>query len=735
MDTDRDIQRAIDSGTRNKEAMELIHNWCRHARVEKFGGTGLIEMETGLPIGHHSMACDHASAGGFACWDIGEAALHFYDRNCVECIHRVPVRLPNITGLLQKRGAYRKREEDERREIKNRTTAQREIRQNARQALRCQLNPVSATIVDVLEELDQDTEGKAHEKLIGMAQLAPETFTPTVVEYCFSMLENRETWFDKTGLQILDKLTLDQARLTRCALLSLAEHHSVEVAAKIIEENNKLIDESLVANALPALILHANPDSTPFMIERKLVPEPLVAVHRAHRVATETGIGRLLDERDPYLIDLAVRAIQVLAREDQSIAYRFSRSLVAKLAYAHLVIDYRDTWYAGEDHAIHDLQITLALALEYNPVDTDALIAKFMANASSEGEKRLYKIYSNLLHSYSYGENNQLASRAAIKVAFKRILNAVSTLTNEDVLRELQSAFSYLSDDDLLSVAKDELTGILGTAILLDSRIHNFDAELVPNNNFLSHLERQNYRNVLLDLQNSLVKLAATSASDSELAIQEYIEILGQIPEGQDQLRSVMIKNAHRLMESPSGLNAVLPALYTAMFGSSSLVRASAARVVGKLNRRGREDVPDLLYEGFTALLFDSYVIVHKAAVDALENLELPKNFDLLAKLAIAAWIENYSISKTDDRFLIKSIQLYLRRYATEQQRRDHLGRFFVTLLNKIDINAVAENIQRFQYYLRETDGFADLVLKTMTNSNMMQYRIAPAPPHCHIDE
>ena len=44
MDTDRSIQRAIASGTRNKEAMELVHNWCRHARVEKFGGTGILSF-------------------------------------------------------------------------------------------------------------------------------------------------------------------------------------------------------------------------------------------------------------------------------------------------------------------------------------------------------------------------------------------------------------------------------------------------------------------------------------------------------------------------------------------------------------------------------------------------------------------------------------------------------------------------------------------------------------------
>jgi hypothetical protein len=52
---DLDIQRAIEDGKQNLEAKEFIQNWCRHARVEKFGGTGLIEMQTGLPIGRGSV--------------------------------------------------------------------------------------------------------------------------------------------------------------------------------------------------------------------------------------------------------------------------------------------------------------------------------------------------------------------------------------------------------------------------------------------------------------------------------------------------------------------------------------------------------------------------------------------------------------------------------------------------------------------------------------------------------
>lgn len=97
---DRDIQRTIKAGEKNRRTTELIHNWCRHAEVEKMGGTGLIEMQTGLPIGHHAMVCKHAPASGIAAWDLADAALDFHDRNCVVCKLRSPVRLPNLSELL-----------------------------------------------------------------------------------------------------------------------------------------------------------------------------------------------------------------------------------------------------------------------------------------------------------------------------------------------------------------------------------------------------------------------------------------------------------------------------------------------------------------------------------------------------------------------------------------------------------------------------------------------------------
>ena len=129
------IDNAIAAGKKNRRAKELVENWCSHARVVKFGGTGLIEAQTGLPIGHHSIECDYAEAGGIATWLIADAALDFHDRNCVGCAHRVPVRLPNLIELLKVRDEQRQRRQIEEQRLAKEVAGALAARHDKRQAL------------------------------------------------------------------------------------------------------------------------------------------------------------------------------------------------------------------------------------------------------------------------------------------------------------------------------------------------------------------------------------------------------------------------------------------------------------------------------------------------------------------------------------------------------------------------------------------------------------------------
>ena len=105
MSVDRKLEKTLAAGERNAATLELIKNWCAHVRVTKFGGTGLVEVYTGYPIGHHGLECDFAPASGGAFWDLRDSALDFYDRNCARLSGALPPRIGMLPPLRGGAGA------------------------------------------------------------------------------------------------------------------------------------------------------------------------------------------------------------------------------------------------------------------------------------------------------------------------------------------------------------------------------------------------------------------------------------------------------------------------------------------------------------------------------------------------------------------------------------------------------------------------------------------------------
>ena len=97
------------------------------------------------------MACDHASIGGIVGWDLAENALDFHDRHCITCTQRMPVRLPNLTLLLQRRNALMQRVDAEKQNRERKAAAQLAARKVERQSLRATLDHLSAAILDLVD--------------------------------------------------------------------------------------------------------------------------------------------------------------------------------------------------------------------------------------------------------------------------------------------------------------------------------------------------------------------------------------------------------------------------------------------------------------------------------------------------------------------------------------------------------------------------------------------------------
>jgi hypothetical protein len=720
MGLDHKIQEAITAGERNKEAMELIRNWCSHARVEKFGGIGIVEAQTGLPIGHHSMACDFASAPGMAMSDLAEAALDFHDRNCIGCPHRVPVGLPNLAKLVGERDDARARHAAEQLARQQAQASEHALRRQRRAHLRARLPALAASIIDLVDELDGPTPNDAATKLSATVKLAADTFDPLVIEYFFELLEHRERWFDEVGLQLLEHLNVNSSRLTRCAMLVLGNSWSEGTAAKIVETHAALVDEAQVAAAVPALIEHANPRHYPMQTRRVCIPGPLFALYRAQPIATECAIAALLDQYEPHFVSVGARGLESLAERDSSLPSRFIRSLLAKLVRSKRLMRPEPS-ELRTDGVLDDLQRALALAFHFNPVETDVLAMQFAAGAAGEEEVLIYKVYELILRGRRR-DSTQLLPDAADRIAIRRLLTVATQSSSYDVLQEIHGAFTYIAEE-LVPLAREELSNILGAAIMLTDRIDGGTLTPVLENNPLSELERSNVRDQRINVQRALIDWASAAASGDQTATVQYLEVLDKIRVEHEVLRADLVRQLHKLMRSPVGVNAVLPTLYSAMFGTVVRVRAAAAEALGNLDDRARDDMPGLVYEALVAQLRDSYVMVHKTALETLTRSELSGALNRDAQAAVVTLINAYARNRDDDRFLLECICLYADRYTTEAERAGQLGDILVRLVDEMKPDVVSKELRRLRRQFGQKPRFADIVLRVFEESRALGYR------------
>ena len=667
------------------------------------------------------MACQYATASGMAMWDLGEAALDFHDRNCVGCAHRAPVGFPNLSKLIGERDNARA-QEAARRKVREDTLATKLAARRARRSgLRAALPPLAASILDIVDELDGPHPGNAAAQLLGTAKLAPDTFDPALIEHFFELMENREQWFYDSGLKVIRQLNADATRLVRYAMLALSDSRSHDDAAEVVELHAPLVNEGEISAALPALIERAHPRQYPMQSQVIAIPGPLIALYGAHPQAVERVLDSLLNREEPHFVSIGARGIALLATVDASLPCRFDRSLIAKLVRARHLMQQETPSPFGEGGVLADLREALALAIQAEPDKTDALAVQFLAGASSDDEIQIYKVYELVLRGRRR-RNQTLAADAADRTALRRLLSASTQTDSYDVLHELLGAFTYVAEE-LISLAREELANILGAALILSDKIHAPEATVIVQNNPVSPLERSNVRDQRINLQRALVDWAAEAASGDSVATTEYLDVLSRVRDEHELLRARLTKQAYRLMRAPDGLNAALPMIYSALFGTAVRVRAAAAGAIGKLNSKTKDDLPNLVYEALVAQLTDSFVMVHQAAFETLEHTDLPADLDREARGAVLALIDSYHKSRKDDRFLLDCICLYVDRYATQAEKTGRLVDALLEMIGKLKADDIVDEHRRLSRQFGDKPRFADVWLRVLEEARAVSYR------------
>jgi hypothetical protein len=714
--SDPSIRRAFEIGAKNQHTLMLVKNWCAHARIEKAGGTGMIEQMTGHPVGHHGIACDFAPAGGWATWDLADAALDFHDRNCGGCRHRKPVGFPNLTTLVNERDvaveAQRQREQEE---GKAATTALA-VRKSERQQLREQVDTLPATVVDQIEALDSERSTALMEALVATARLAPDAFSPPLIDHLFRLVEKNEIWATDTALQILLELKAEPVRLARCAMLALSEGNAAETAAAVMIATIPHVDSMRIPGSLRTLVELANPLRIPFFgHDAQPQPDALRALHAVNPTIIESTLEDFLVDPDLQTTSIGARGIAVLARGDAHAASRLARAAISRLARSNDISDHDNR------EIVNALCETAAMAYEHDPHAAEGHIEGFLLGASPLGQGRLFSVYRWVL------DDRRGAAKAgpseAQHVALRKLIWAATQSLTDEVRHEIEGVFQgglY----GLKPLAAQHIDALLGAAALLDDRLQKLDdADKVPAENFLEGMERRNRRSSVSYLQQNFVGWAADASAGNTHATEQYVALLASLPEHSNRLRAIMIGEMNKLITAPETFGLVIPTLYSALFGASALGRGHAASVIGAIRSRDRDDAPLLLLEAFVTLLDDPFQYPVSAVVSAMERFTLPDTLKDRVGKKLFRIILAYAQNKTESEFLVKCISLFVHSHLTEEQLKGKVGYSIVALLEGHAPKSYIDELPYFGKAFTDAPAYGRLVVKALEDDEVMAYR------------
>lgn len=709
----RDISDTIKAGERNRDTMALMRNYCANARVEKFGGIGMIEQATGLPIGHHSMSCDFAPEGGMACWDLRDAVIDFYDRNCAGCQHRKPMRLPNLLEIIAERD--RARAAREARNALDAEVAARalEKRNAVRARLAPSLSPIARTLLDDIGLFDVHRTTDNFERVTKSARLAPEHFTPELIIYV-SGLAKDQPWFAEAALIILDAVGGDDVEIVTLATAMLRQGYPDRLAVEKLLPRIHLLAANVVADILGSAIDLAYPDNREFFFSdggQGISRDPafLLALYRKFHSEVIATIERMLLSGKRMLVECAGRGLHVLGGFHSKVAAPILRTLVSVYVRAPSLVSDLE----GDDDRLPYLADAVNAAFDASPQEVDGLLQSFNEGAPPSHRARVTMAYALAVH-VGYDGPPVPAASPRHSLALTRLIWAPTVERDDKVLKEVMSAFQRgLSGKGLEHVVRAQLDAFVAALFLLDDRLAELDADKgQPGEDFLIAMERNSRRSVIRGLMDKFVEWASEAASGNDEAVAKIIGIFDTIPDARDDLRGALLGATKKLSGDLAGLKLVLPHLYGALVGSSVLGRSYAATAVGELPHRSTGNIPDLLFEAFGALLWDQYVAVHKAAVHAFHRSIMPERFRPNAAEAILNLIRYYRVQPNEDEFLAECVRILSGMTDLFGEGSGVLRRYLIEVAMCIDPLYLVSDIQSLSFSLGSEPEFAKLAAR-----------------------
>ncbi|MEL2356739.1 hypothetical protein AAER84_03115 [Klebsiella pneumoniae] len=704
------FEEAIEAGQRNLRAVHLLSNWCSHSEFIRSEGRGMIEAETGLPIGHMGVQCKFVKQSSMLSWLLEDSVYSFYKQNCKHCNQRVPVGFPNILEFVgpreksaEERNLARKEEERQRK--------QKQLnRQQERAVLRLSLTLEETFVLDLLDELDQEDIENNDPRLEQLANLAPETFTSKIIEHLLPAVLHEKLPYSMPAAKALIRTELSQAEKLAISvyLINNFEYCPPAIEAILLEAENLSEDDFLkVLYHFVRMAVESPPRMMIGTFERKVLNKgPIQSLLKKRQADICDVVDEYIKDTHRGKFQFAIEII--IASDDDELLLRHIRSIFAKLMRRRTLLpeERRDS------SILFFLREAATKCLDRFPDESDKVIQSYLADKDDIGRHEANRAYRSVLRN-NYRKKSKIGKTQ--KIAFRRLLWA-AVENPEDSMDDAGQFFRH-SWDEFAELAVDNFDDLIGAAATLSEKFEALNKEKVIeiNESFLDHLDKSNKRNAIDGLQGALIEWAAIGAkSRGSEGIDDFLQLYRSLPEEQTQMRGNMIAHVSKLLTGIDSLTLVLSDWYRALMDESTLIRARAVQAWENVPYDLVKNFPDLFFEAYSVLLLDQYVMVHQYAVRALSRRSFPEDKRGLVRTRLWNLICYYTQQDKKDNFIVECIDVFASLCLSDEDRKGKIGLLLSNILLILEGSALYDAINRLRFHFDDIPGFVKVALKAI---------------------
>ena len=656
MDTlfDDEYAKAIQVGRENLEILVLASAWCENVDVTKGPlGTGLLEQWTGLPISGGSLRCDFAKAPTTFAMPLSNTAIEFYENNCLGCPHRKATNQSEHLGTWAE-ARIRDREEQEAKAALERREAEKACleRAAARRFDYGQLDPVSQSILDLLDRVDApDRDVEAEQLIIKHAQMAPGDFSDALVEHLAS-----------------EAMTIGNSAFLE-AVIAIFERQGRPATEKMLETAFQAVDRK-VAGEAAGLIIASHAQEFPATLSSLVglvelaagMPDDL----RARRTGAEPAALLRLYDCHP---NLAVRTISdMLADEDvwtrAQAAHAAEKVVGARPTAGGLLLSalldslgqMDNSKYLGDPFAAAQAARVVGDIFVANPKATDLELFKRIRGAEVGPARKLWECYETA----SPSRFREHESSAVLDTILQRALRLLESDLDTELLRDVAETVSHICrmQGERIALSLDDLVRLV---FVWSSRQRAMEAK-VPAEENLSAESFFAFESNRTNVSVIVARLKSALEGGAKRDIHEFVALIeGEYRSSESHSARILLLDVlQEVIADQESFALVVPLLRRALQSKDPNERASALRVIGQTNFTIESVPPDL-----TARVLESFgddrLIVLVGAIRAAWQLEIPQTarprlISLLLTFAMAYGEKRLYTSDVE-----KALQLVLR--------------------------------------------------------------------------